>query len=77
MRDQFEQALGEQAVWDEMAGRKATRVYVTSPFDDVVNIEQWPVMLDWLLDQHMRFRQALEAVGGLGSLAYPAAARSS
>jgi hypothetical protein len=25
-------------------------------------------MLDWVLDQHVRFRRAIEAVGGLGSL---------
>ena len=68
-KDQFEQALGQQAVWDEMAGRKATRVYVTSSFDDVEAVDQWPAMIDWLLDQHVRFRQAVEAIGGLDSLA--------
>ena len=41
-KDQFEQALGEEAVWDEMAGRKATRVYVASPFGDVEDVDQWP-----------------------------------
>ena len=68
-RDQFEQALGENAVWDEMAGRKAARVYVTSPFDDVADVDQWSAMMDWLLDQQVRFRRAIQAFGGLGSLA--------
>jgi hypothetical protein len=47
-KDQFELALGETAVWDEMPNRKATRVYVTSPFDDVADRDQWPAMIDWL-----------------------------
>jgi hypothetical protein len=68
-KDQFELALGEDAVWDEMAGKKAARVYVTSPFEDVDDVDQWPAMIDWLLDQHARFRRAIQAVGGLGSLA--------
>lgn len=66
MKDQFEQALGETAVWDEKPGKKAAAIYVPSEFDDVANVEQWPAMLDWLLDQHVRFRKAVEAVGGLG-----------
>jgi hypothetical protein len=67
-REQFEQALGEDAVWDEMAGRKAARVTVASAFNDVANVEEWPAMIDWLLDQHARFRRAIQAVGGLASL---------
>lgn len=74
MKDQFEQALGEEAVWDEMAGRKAARVYVTSPFDDIADVDQWPAMIDWLLDQHVRFRRAIQAIGdlGCGEPPYPA-----
>jgi Domain of unknown function (DUF4268) len=67
-QDQFEQALGEDAAWDEMTGRKAARVCVTSEFTDVATADQWPAMVDWLLDQHARFRRAVQAVGGLGSL---------
>jgi Domain of unknown function (DUF4268) len=67
-KDQFEQALGGEAVWDEIAGSKATRVYVTSPLGDVEDVDQWPAMIDWLLDQHGRFRRAIQAIGGLGSL---------
>lgn len=68
-QDQFEQALGENAVWDEMKGRKAARVCVTSAFNGVADIDQWPAMIDWLIDQHVRFRRAIQAIGGLGSLA--------
>ncbi|MCX5044082.1 DUF4268 domain-containing protein [Aldersonia sp. NBC_00410] len=56
------------AVWDMMPGRKASRVSVTSAFNDVADVDQWPAMLDWLLDQNVRFRRAIEAVGGIGSL---------
>ena len=45
-KDQFELALGEDAVWDEMADRKATWVYVTSSFDDVADVDQWPAMVE-------------------------------
>jgi hypothetical protein len=67
-KDQFEQALGETATWDEMTAKSA-RVYVTSPFDSVEEVDQWPAMMDWLMDQHVRFKRAIQAVGGLGFLA--------
>jgi uncharacterized protein DUF4268 len=69
MKDQFEQALGEAAEWDDKPGKKAAAIYVTSQFNDVADVALWREMLDWVLDQHVRFRQAVEAVGGLRSLA--------
>jgi Domain of unknown function (DUF4268) len=68
MKDHFEQALGGAAKWDDKPGKKAAAIYVTSQFDDVADVDLWPAMLDWVLDQHVRFRQAVEAVGGLGPL---------
>ncbi len=68
MKNQFEQALGESAVWDEKPGKKAAAICVTSQFDNVADVDLWPAMLDWVLDQHVRFRQAVEAVGGIGRL---------
>jgi len=67
-RQQFEQALGEQPVWDDLAGRKSARVSFTSEFSDVTDVDQWAEMIAWLLDQHVRFRRAIQAAGGLGSL---------
>lgn len=67
-KDQFEEALGEHAVWDPLEGRRAARVYVAAPFGDVADVERWPAMTDWLIDQHARFRRAIQAVGGPGSL---------
>jgi hypothetical protein len=68
-KELFEQALGEGAVWDEMTGKLAARVYVVSPFESVKDVDQWPAMIDWLIDQHLRFKRAIQAVGGLGSVA--------
>ncbi|WP_375487757.1 DUF4268 domain-containing protein [uncultured Mycobacterium sp.] len=75
MKDQFEQALGEGAQWDDKPGKKAAAIYVSSQFDDVADVDLWPAMLDWVLDQHVRFRKAVQTVGGLGSLATLIAAR--
>jgi hypothetical protein len=66
-KDQFEQALGETAEWDDKPDKRAAAVYFKSSFD-VKNEDQWPAMLDWLVDQHVRFRHAIEAVGGMRSL---------
>jgi hypothetical protein len=68
-KDQFEQVLREEARWDEMAGSKAARVYVISPLGDVEDVDRWPAMIDWLLDQYARFRRAIQAFGGVKSLA--------
>lgn len=68
MKDEFERALGQVAEWDDKPGRKAAAIRVTSAFDDVADVDLWPAMLDWVLDQHGRFRQAVEAVGVLGRL---------
>jgi hypothetical protein len=64
-KDQLERALGESVVWDEMAGKNDTRVYVVSQFESVDDRDQWPAMMDWLIEQHLRFKQAIQAVGGL------------
>jgi hypothetical protein len=66
VRPQFETALGATAEWDERIDSKSAAVYVSSEFSSVTDEDQWPVMLDWLLDQHARFRSAFEAVRGLG-----------
>jgi Domain of unknown function (DUF4268) len=67
-KDEFERTLGQAAEWDEKPGRKAAAICVTSQFDNVADVDLWPVMLDWVVDQHVRFRQAVEAVGGVGIL---------
>lgn len=64
-KEQFERALGENAVWDEMAGKNDTRLYVVSPFESVDDRDEWPAMMDWLIEEHVRFKRAIQAVGGL------------
>jgi hypothetical protein len=68
VKDEFEQALGQAAEWDDKPGKKAAAITVTSQFDNAADTEVWPAMLDWVLDQQVRFRQAVEAVGGAGKL---------
>ena len=68
IKDEFERTLGQAAEWDDKPGKKAAAICVTSQFDNVADVDLWPVMLDWVLDQHVRLRQAVEAVGGVGIL---------
>jgi hypothetical protein len=68
IKDEFEQALGQAAEWDDKPGKKAAAIGVTSQFDNVTDADAWPAMLDWVLDQQVRFRQAVEAVGGAAKL---------
>ena len=67
-KDEFERTLGQAAEWDDKPGKKAAAICATSQFDNVADVDLWPAMLDWVLDQHVRFRQAVEAVGGVGTL---------
>lgn len=71
IKDDFERALSRVAVWDDKPGKKAAAISLTSEFKDVANVDLWPAMLDWVIDQHGRFRQAVEAVDGLGRLKKP------
>lgn len=64
-RTAFESVLGEAATWDPMDGRKASRVYLVSGFDDVSDRARWPEMVDWLVDSQARLRAAWDAVGGV------------
>lgn len=66
-REVFESAIGQSAVWDDKPGKKSAAIYVTSPFLTVEDAAEWPAMLDWIIDQQMRFRNALETLGGAGA----------
>lgn len=63
-RAAFEAALGEQAIWDEMADRKGARVTVRSGYDDLTDSDRWPEMIDWLIEKQVRLSVALDAAGG-------------
>lgn len=60
----FESALGESAEWDDKPGRKGAAIFVTSPFPSVDEVDQWPAMIDWIVEWLGRLRRAFEAVGG-------------
>jgi len=65
---QFEAPLGGAALWDDKPGKKATAVAMQSQFNSVTDVDEWTAMLDWVIDQHERFRRAVDAVGGLAAL---------
>lgn len=69
MKVEFEQALGQMAEWDDKPEKKAAAVYVQSEFKDVLSVDEWPAMLYWVMDRQVKFRQAVEAVGGMQSFA--------
>jgi hypothetical protein len=64
-RDKLERMLGHRLLWDEMTGKKDTRVCIESVFKGIDEREQWPAMMDWLIEQHVRFKEAIRAVGGV------------
>ncbi|MDP9165700.1 MAG: DUF4268 domain-containing protein [Actinomycetota bacterium] len=66
---QFEQALGQAADWDGEPGKKAATVWAQSEFKDVANIDDWPAMLDWITGRQVKFRHAVDAIGGIGAFA--------
>ncbi|WP_253261075.1 DUF4268 domain-containing protein [Rhodococcus ruber] len=67
-RGDFEAVLGRAAMWDRMEGRKGARIVVTSPFGDIDDVDRWPDMIDWLIEQQLRLRGALAGVGGVTAL---------
>lgn len=62
---EMEQVYGKTLDWQELPGRKATRVADYLPDADVASEEHWDQYLDWLLDRQTRLREALPAVGGI------------
>jgi hypothetical protein len=64
-QSKMEQVYGQPLDWQELPGRKATRVADYLPDADVNAEENWNQYLDWLLDRQTRLRKALAAVGGL------------
>lgn len=64
-RDELERTLGHGLLWDEMTGKKDTRVCIESSFKSIDEREQWSAMMDWLIEKHLRFKEAIQAVGGL------------
>ncbi|MBT9273626.1 DUF4268 domain-containing protein [Phycicoccus sp. MAQZ13P-2] len=51
--------------WQELPGRKSTRVAEYLPGADVTLEENWDEYLAWLLDRQTRLRSAIAAAGGV------------
>jgi hypothetical protein len=47
------------AEWDDKPGKKAAAVYVQSDFKDVLSIDEWPAMLDWVMERQVKFREGV------------------
>ena len=62
-RQEFEEALGLMPEWDRMEGLKAAQVIIPSDFMDVSGTEQWPEMINWLIETQLRVRNALQLLG--------------
>lgn len=67
-REAFEAALGSTPDWDPMPGRKGARIVVTSDFDDVADSACWPELVDWVIQQQLGLRRAIDAVGGVSAI---------
>jgi hypothetical protein len=67
-RHELEEVYGGVLDWQELQGRKATRVAEYLPDADVTEEEEWSSYLEWLLDRQSRLRDAIAAVGGLADL---------
>ena len=67
-RLELDDAYGGVLDWQEMQGRKATRVAEYLPDADVTNELEWGSYLEWLLDRQTRLRDAVAALGGLAEL---------
>lgn len=61
----IEQVYGSGLDWQDLPGRKATRVADYLPDADVTSEEHWEHYLTWLLNRQTRLREALSAIGGV------------
>lgn len=63
--EQMEVAYQGALDWQELPGRKATRIADYLPDADLTLENEWDQYLAWLLDRQSRLRSALSAVGGI------------
>lgn len=73
---EFEAAYGGPLVWQELPGRKATRIAEYLPDADVSTRAEWERYIEWLLDRQTRLRDAVTAIGGVPEPMPPTAAHS-
>jgi hypothetical protein len=61
-RELFEQAYGKELSWEQLPGKKASRVADYLPGASVENTEDWDSYIDWLIAQNTRMRNAFAAI---------------
>jgi hypothetical protein len=64
-RAEAEAAYGRDLDWQELPGRKATRIADYLPDADIAAVDEWDRYVDWLLEHQTRLRNALVAAGGV------------
>ena len=58
----FEQAYGKELSWEQLPGKKASRVADYLPGASVENTEGWGIYIDWFIAQNTRMRNAFAAI---------------
>ena len=61
----FVKAYGAPVMFEELPGRKSTRVSDTLPGAVLTDEARWDEYVTWLMDRQRRLRGALAAVGGV------------
>lgn len=64
-RAEIEAVYGAPLDFQELPGRKSTRIAQYMPGADVAEEGQWDTYIDWLLSGQSRLRDAVAAVGGI------------
>lgn len=62
-KEKIEKSFGEELVWNEMEGNKASRIQFRKSFDepfDCHNQENWPEMIEWLISKMTLLEKALK-----------------
>ena len=57
-QDEIERIFGKKLIWNQVEGRKASRIQFRKPFDSD-NRDNWPEMIEWLVSNMTLFEKAL------------------
>jgi hypothetical protein len=68
---EMQQAYGGDLEFQQLPGRKATRIAEYLAHAEVAAEDRWSDYLPWLLDRQTRLRTALDAVGGVPAAPIP------
>lgn len=57
-QNEIERSFGKKLIWNQVEGRKASRIQFRKPFDSD-NRDNWPEMIEWLVSNMTLFEKAL------------------